>query len=74
MADEQQGQQQEQEGAVRMPQVNYNMAASDDYSYELKPLPKRAFDQIGGSAGQQTAQGGMSSQFDIVSSPLNKNV
>lgn len=58
-----------------MPEINYNMAAGDDYAYESKPLPKRAFDMIGGtSSGQQTASGGMSNQFDIVSNPLNKNL
>ena len=65
----------QQQGAVRMPQVNYLMVAQDDYAYELKPLPKRAFDQIGGTtAGQSSASGGMSSQFDVVSSALNKNL
>ena len=66
---------QQQTGGVRMPQVNYLLVTQDDYAYEMKPLPKRAFDQIGGTtSGQQSASGGMSSQFDVVSSALNKNL
>ena len=73
--DQQQGQQQgQQQQGVRMPEVNSNLAALDDYAYEMKPLPKRAFDQVGGASGQATQQGGMSSQFDVVSSALNKNI
>jgi hypothetical protein len=76
VAEAQQQQQQGGEGqGIRMPEVNYSTAAQDDYAYETKPLPKRAFDTIGGtSSGQQTQQGGMSSQFETVSSPLNKNI
>jgi hypothetical protein len=80
MADDPQSQSQQQQApqqqsGARMPQVNYLMVTQDDYAYEMKPLPKRAFDQIGGTtAGQSSASGGMSSQFDVVSSALNKNI
>ena len=70
MPEEQQQQQQEQTTAVKMPQVNPNLLAGDDYVYEPKPLPKKPF----GDQGQDTQAGGMAGQFDMVTSALNKNV
>lgn len=63
-------QQQQQAQPVKMPQVNLYAVAQDDYAYETKPLPKKSFAE----QGQQTQSGGMSSQFEIVSSALNKNL
>lgn len=70
MADEPQQQQGQQQTAVKMPEVNSNLLAGDDYTYEPKPLPKKPF----GDQGQETQAGGMSGQFEIVSSALNKNL
>lgn len=67
--EQQQGQQPPGQGKVRMPQVNYNMLAGDDYAYEPKPLPAKPFEE-----SQDQQQGGMASQFEIVSSQLNKNL
>ena len=66
MPEEQQNQQNQGAG---MPQVNPNLLVADDYVYEPKPLEKRK-----GLDKQETAQGGMSSQFEIVSSALNRNL
>jgi hypothetical protein len=44
--------------------------AQDDYVYEAKAPPK-PFEQ---KTGQDSQAGGMGSQFEIVSSALNKNV
>lgn len=62
-----QPQQQKQE--VAMPQVNPNLLVADDYVYEPRPPEKRK-----GLDKQETQQGGMSSQFEIVSSALNRNL
>jgi len=69
MAEEQE-QPQPQRQTLSMPQVNPYLVAQDDYTYESKPLPKKAFQP----EGQQTQQGGMSNQFEIVTSQLNKNL
>lgn len=62
--------QKEQRTALQMPQVNPYLVSQDDYAYEAKPLPKKATD----IESQQSQQGGMSNQFEIVSSQLNKNL
>lgn len=59
--------QQQQQPPVAMPQVNPNLLASDDYVYEMKPKEEKK------DLSQQAASGGMSSQFEIVSSGLNRN-
>lgn len=63
-------QQQQQSQGVAMPEVSTALLVSDDYAYEAKPLPPKPFED----AGQNQGSGGMSSQFEIVSSPLNKNI
>ena len=55
-----------QQGAG-MPQVNPNLLAGDDYVYEMKPKEEKK------DLSQQSQSGGMSSQFEIVSSGLNRN-
>lgn len=57
----------QQQQGLAMPQVNPNMLAGDDYVYEMKPKEKKA------DNSQQSGTGGMSSQFEIVSSPLDRN-
>jgi hypothetical protein len=54
---------------ARMPGVNPSLLAGDDYAYEPKPLPGKGEPAL----GQNPQSGGMSDQFQIVSSPLNKN-
>jgi hypothetical protein len=61
---------QQQAQAVAMPEVSTNLLAADDYVYEVKPMPAKPFEE----EGQSQQQGGMSSQFEIVSSALNKNI
>ena len=61
---------QQQKQAVAMPKVNTNLLAADDYIYESKPLPGKE-EKI---EAQNTQSGGMSSQFSIVSSPLDGNI
>ena len=60
-------QEQGQQQGVGMPQVNPNLLASDDYVYEMKPKEEKK------DLSQQSQSGGMSSQFEIVSSGLNRN-
>jgi hypothetical protein len=72
MADDdqqQEGQQQPQQqpGKVKMLQPRTTVV-DDDYQYEVKMPPRRPFDQAA-PIGQQS--GGMSAQFEIVSSGLN---
>jgi hypothetical protein len=61
--------QQQKEQGAGMPQVDTTLLVADDYVYEPKPPEKRE-----GKGGQQTQSGGMSNQFEIVSSALNKNL
>jgi hypothetical protein len=56
--------------ALRMPEVNPYVVAQDDYTYE----PKAKDEGRKGLEGQTTQSGGMSSQFEMVSNPLNKNI
>lgn len=67
---EQQQQQQGQQGqrGVAMPQVNTSMLAADDYVYEAKAKEEKE------DSSQNTQSGGMSNQFEIVSSALDRNV
>jgi hypothetical protein len=60
-------QQQPQQPVAGMPQVNPNLLAGDDYVYEAKMRAKKEVNS------QQAGTGGMSSQFEIVSSPLYRN-
>jgi hypothetical protein len=62
-------QQQQQAQAVAMPQVNTNLLSSDDYVYEPKPPEERA-----DTEAQNTASGGMASQFSTVSPALDRNI
>ena len=62
--------QQQQSQGVAMPEVSTSLLAADDYVYEPKPLPAKPFED---EKGQSQQSGGMSSQFEIVSSPLGKN-
>jgi hypothetical protein len=64
---EPQQQQQRQQG-VAMPQVNPNMLVADDYVYEAKPVEEKE------DTSQNAQSGGMSSQFEIVSSALDRNI
>jgi hypothetical protein len=78
--DQQQQQQQQQrktpaEQQAEQPAFNFAQSspyliAQDDYVYEAKAPPK-PFEQ---KTGQDSQAGGMGSQFEIVSSALNKNV
>lgn len=66
MAEEEQ---QQKAAAIQMPQINPYIVAQDDYAYEPKAKEEEPKPE-----GQQMQQGGMSSQFEIVSSALNKNI
>jgi hypothetical protein len=59
-----------QQPGFTMPEAQPFLIAQDDYVYEAKP-PKKPFEDIKGTDEQS---GGMSGQFDAVSSALNKNV
>jgi hypothetical protein len=63
-------QQQQQQQPVAMPEVTTSLLSADDYVYEPKAPPGKEGEQ----EGQSQQSGGMASQFEIVSSPLNKNV
>ena len=65
---EEQQQQGQQARGVAMPQVNPNLLAGDDYAYEVKAKEEKE------DLSQQAQQGGLSSQFEIVSSALDRNI
>ena len=69
MADEQQQQEQQspQQGRVKM-LAPRTTVVDDDYQYEIKMPPRPPFDR---AQGVNPQSGGMSSQFEIVSSGLN---
>ena len=68
MPEQQQQQKQQGQQGVAMPQVNPHMLAGDDYVYEAKPREEKE------DTSQQAQQGGMSSQFETVSSALDRNI
>jgi hypothetical protein len=72
MADEpqQQEQQPQQQGRVKMLAPRTSVV-DDDYQYEIKMPPRAPFDKGGGMSPQT---GGLSAQFEIVSSGLNNTV
>jgi hypothetical protein len=61
--------QQQQAQGIAMPQVNTNLLSSDDYVYEPKPVEEKA-----DTESQNTASGGMASQFSTVAPALDRNL
>jgi hypothetical protein len=59
-----------QQPGFTVPESQPFLIAMDDYVYEAKP-PKKPFDDVKGTDQQA---GGMSGQFEAVSSALNKNI
>ena len=60
---------QQQQQGVAMPEVNTSLIVADDYVYEVTPPKDRK-----GLGKQDTQQGGMASQFEVVSSALDRNL